>query len=180
MPTMNTAHKGFTLIELLIVILIVGIVYALGFSGIGISKTKAKALTPLNLKETIVKSEWFDGHATLLCINKCKACYLRKDINSPFQAYSNAIDLSNITAYTLDAHNDLVEIEYERYDDKKICLKMDFYTNGSSTQIILKNNKASYFVPAYFAEAKTFETPENAKEYWLSDSQLLSDSGDFY
>lgn len=179
-PAYQKVHKGFTLIELLIVILIVGIVYALGFSGVEINKTQPKALTPINIKETIMKSEWFDGHATLLCIDKCKKCYLRKNIGAPFQSYSNAINLTNIKVYTIDSRNNLVEIEYERYDDNKICLKMDFYDNGSSTQIILQNDQKSYFLPAYFSKPKAFDSPEDAQDYWLKNSQLVSDNGDFY
>jgi len=179
-PSRTHNHKGFTLIELLIVILIVGIVYALGFSRIEIGKQKPQALTPLNLKATIIKSEWFNGHATLLCINKCKTCYIRREIGTPFQSYSNAIDLSGITAYTIDNNENLVEIEYERYNDKKICLKMDFYDNGSATQIILQQKDKSYFLPSYFSKAKAFESPEDAKEYWLKDTHLIADNGNFY
>jgi len=175
-----TSHKGFTLIELLIVILIVSIVYFLGFSGVEINKKKPKALTPLNLKTNIVNSEWFNGHATLLCIDKCKICYLRRDIRSAFSQYANGIDLTHIKAYTLDASDSLVRIEYERFNDKKICLKMEFYDNGSSTQIILQNDKGTYFLPAYFGEPKTFDSPEDAQEYWLENSRLVSDSGDYY
>jgi hypothetical protein len=155
-------------------------VYFLGFSGVEVNKKKPKALTPLNLKKNIVNSEWFSGHATLLCINKCKTCYLRKDISSTFQKYSNGIDLSNIKAYTLNARDSLVPIKYERFNDKKICLKMDFYDNGSSTQIILKNDKETYFLPAYFGDPKIFDSPEDAQDYWLENSRLVSDSGDYY
>jgi len=145
-----------------------------------LSKKKPKALTPLNLKRNIVNSEWFNGHATLLCVNKCQTCYLRRDIGRTFQEYTSGIDLSHIKAYTLDARDSLIRIEYERFKDKKICLKMDFYDNGSSTQIILKNDKGTYFLPAYFGEAKTFDSPEDAQEYWLENSRLVSDSGDYY
>lgn len=182
MPTSKCPHtsKGFTLIELLIVILIVSLVYALGLSGVEFNKKKAKTLTPLNLKKNIVNSEWFNGHATLLCINKCKTCYLRRDVGSTFQEYSSPIDLHHIKAYTLNARDSLVRVEYERYKDKKICLKMDFYDNGSSTQIILQDDKGTYFLPAFFGAPREFSSPDDAKEYWLANSHLASDSGDFY
>ena len=173
-------RKGFTLIELLIVILIVSMVYFLGFSNIEMGKKRPKALTPLNLKKTIVASENFHGKITLLCIDKCKTCLLRSGISSTYHPYSHAIDLTNIKAYTIDSRNTLVQIEYKRYHDKKVCLKMDFYPNGSSTQIILENEKGAYFLPAYFEEAKKFESPEDAKDYWLENTQLVSDNGEFY
>jgi len=173
-------HKGFSLIELLIVIMIISIVYFLGFEGIEIGQKKAKALTPLNLKSSIVSSELFSEQATLLCINKCRTCYLRSDISSGFEEYSSPIDLSDITAYTLDKDDALITIEYERYQDKKICLIMDFYSNGSSTQIILEEGEKSYFLPAFFGEAKVFSSPQEAKEYWLRNATSVADSGDFY
>lgn len=173
-------HKGFTLIELLIVILLVSIVYFVGFSNVEMTKKKPKALTPLNLKKTIVNSEWFGGHLTLLCVDECKTCLLRKDISSAYQPYNNAIDLTNIKAYTIDSSDSLVRIEYERYNDKKICLKMDFYPNGSSTKIILENKEGTYYLPAYFDEPKRFSSPEDAEEYWLNNAKLVSDRGAYY
>jgi len=173
-------HKGFSLVELLIVILIVSIVYFLGFEGIELGKAKPKALTPLNLKSNIVSSELFSQKATLLCIDECRSCYMRRGISSAFEEYSSPIDLTKIKAYTLDKDNSLTQIEYGRYQDKKICLLMDFYPNGSSTQIILQNEEASYFLPAFFDEPKAFVSPQEAKEYWLRNSRSLSDSGAFY
>ncbi len=143
-------------------------------------KKKPKALTPLNLKSNILSSELFNGQATLLCINQCRSCYIRPDVSSEFQEYTSPIDLKNIQAYTIDKYNALKRIEYGRYQDKKICLIMDFYHNGSSTQIILKNDQGSYFLPAFFGEPQAFSSPEEAKEYWLRNSISVSDSGEFH
>jgi len=173
-------HKAFTLIELLIVILIVSLVYYFGFSGFEITKSKPKALTPLNLTSTIPRTEAFGGHATLLCVDKCKSCYLRKDISARFQPYNNTIDLAGTVAYTIDKDDHLEAIEYGRFHDKPICLVMDFYDNGSTTQIILKQHNKAYFLPAFFGKPKAFETLEDAKAYWLRYTNLLSDSGDYY
>jgi len=173
-------HKGFSLIELLIVILIVSIVYFLGFEGIEMGTKKPKALTPLNLKSNIISSEHFSGEATLLCINQCRSCYLRENVSSGFQEYQSPIDLTNIKAYTIDSYDGLTRIEYGRYQDARICLIMDFYNNGSSTQIILENDEGAYFLPAFFGEAQEFTSPEEAKEYWLRNSTVASNSGELY
>ena len=173
-------QKGFTLIELLIVILLVSSVYFLAFSDIEMTKKKPKALTPLNLKQTIMDSELFKGRLTLLCVDKCKTCLLRHSIASPYQPYNNSIDLTDIKAYTIDSRDSLVQIEYERYNDKKICLQMDFYPNGSSTKIILENEEGAYFLPAYFEEPKQFPSVEDAKEYWMNNTQQVADEGAFY
>ncbi len=177
--TIKTTHKGFTLIELLIVIVIVSLVYALGLSDIDFTRSKANAITPFNLKKSIVNSKSFNGHTTLLCVDNGKECYLRKDIGGKFNKYNN-IDLKGIKAYTIDSSNNLIEMEYERYNDKKISLKMDFYDNGSSTQMIIKQKDKIYFLPALFGKVREFNSLEDAKDYWLNNSQLVSDSGDFY
>ncbi len=173
-------RKAFSLIELLIVILIISLVYFLGFSNIEKSSNKPKALTPLNLKSTIVKSDIFQGEGSLVCIDKCRSCYIRKDINSPFEAYENGIDLKNIEAYTLDARDSLQKIEYGRYQDEKICLVLQFYRNGSSTQIILKQDDNVYFLPAFFGETQKVGSIEEAKELWLKNNRLVSNKGEYY
>jgi prepilin-type N-terminal cleavage/methylation domain-containing protein len=173
-------RKGFSLIELLIVILIISIVYFLGFSGVEERGSRTKALTPLNLKSAIMKSDIFTGEATLLCIDECRSCYLRKGIDSTFQAYKSNIDLRKIQAYTLDERESLLRLEYGRYQDKKICLILDFYKNGSSTQIILKNESGVYFLPAFFGTPQKVDSLKNAKDLWLKNSDLVSNSGDFY
>lgn len=172
--------QGFTLVEFIIVIFIVSLVYYLGFSGFEVHKAKPKALTILNLKSSIVNAKSFQGQASLLCTDKCRSCFLRKDINTPFQPYSNPVDLSNIKAYIVDNRDNLLEIEYERYKDKRICLQIDFFPNGSSTQMILEDKKGAYFLPAFFGEPKKFDSPEDAKEYWVERANLVSDSGDYY
>lgn len=182
MPTIQryNASKGFSLLELLIVILIISMVYFLGFEGVEIGKQKPKALTPLNLKSNIRSSELFSREGTLLCIDQCRACYFRAGISSPFEEYTSPIDLTNIQAYTLDSYDALTRIEYGRYQDQEICLVMDFFKNGSSTQIILKNEEGSYFLPAFFGDPQRFSTLEEAKEYWLRNTNLASDIGAFY
>lgn len=97
-----------------------------------------------------------------------------------FEVYENGIDLTDTQAYTLNNRNDLVDLEYGRYKDDKICLLIDFYPNGSSTQIILKQKDKAYFLPAFFGEPKEVKTIEEAKDLWLKNNALLSDKGDFY
>ncbi len=173
-------HQGFSLIELLVVILIISIVYFLGFSTIELEENKPKALTALNLKSAILKSNLSSSEATLLCVDKCRSCYLQKGLNSTFKAYKQKINLQDTQAYTLDQRDSLLLLEYGRYQDKKICLIIDFYKNGSSTQIILKNESGIYFLPAFFNTPQKVDSLEEAKELWLKNSDLASNSGDFY
>lgn len=179
-PPRYHLRKGFSLIELIIVVVLIGILFGIGASNFKIAKAQPKALTPLNLKETIVKSEFFNGQATLMCTDKCKKCYLRQGLSSGFEPYANKIDLTNIQAYTLDERETLRRLEYERFNDERICLVMHFYNNGSSTQIILEDEEGAYFLPAFFGEPKRFDSPEDAKDHWLERTKVVSNSGEYY
>jgi len=176
----NPARSAFSLLELLVVIAIVSIVYFLGFNGIDKSENKPKALSALNLKYSITHNKFFHGKGTLVCIDECRKCYLRENINSPFEAYENRIDLAGSKAYTLDAQESLLQQQVGRYQDKKICLEMNFYKNGSSTQLILDTPHGIYFLPAFFGEAKKVDSLEEAKELWLKNNRLAAGSGNFY
>ena len=46
-----------------------------------------------------------------------------------------------------------LKMEYGRYQDEKICLVLQFYPNGSSTQIILKQLDDVYLLPAFFDDS---------------------------
>ncbi|BAF70984.1 prepilin-type N-terminal cleavage/methylation domain-containing protein [Sulfurovum sp. NBC37-1] len=180
MLSSTTRRSAFTLLELLVVIVIVSIVYFLGFNGMEKSENKPRALTALNLKTSIQHSELFSGEATLICIDQCRNCYLRTDISSPFEAYENKIDLAETKTYTLNSQESLLLLEDGRYQDKKICLEMNFYRNGSSTQLILENRHGIYFLPAFFGEPAKVDSLEEARELWLKNSRLAAGSGDFY
>jgi prepilin-type N-terminal cleavage/methylation domain-containing protein len=182
MPPLHPPKKrqGFTLIELILVIFIVGLIYAVGFSKFEITSSKPKALSPLNLKEVLQGSKLFRDQITLLCVNECKSCLLREGIHGAFAPYESGIDLTNIKAYIIDREDSLLALRYERYDDQPICLKFDIYPNGSSTQLILEDEKRSYFLPSYFDAPQAFDTLDDAKEYWLERTKMVSNQGDFY
>jgi len=179
-PRLCKTQRGFSLIELLIVIIIISLVYFLGFSGISNSKAKAKALTPLNLKSSIIKSKTFAGKGTFLCINNSKRCYFRENIAAPYEAYEQALDMKGIEAYTLNSKDTLVKVDFGRYQDEKISLVLHFYPNGSSTQIILKQKEDVYFLPAFFGQPQKVDSLAAARELWLKYNQKVSSSGEFY
>ena len=171
---------AFTLIELLIVILIVSLVYFFGFSDINFTRNSSKTLTPLNLKSSIRNTDLFQGHATLLCTNKCTKCYLRRNLGDRYRLYRSKIDLKESIAYTLEGDDHLEKVAYGRYKDEPICLVIDFYDNGSSTPIVIAQKEKSYFLPSYFGEPKSFGSLDDAKRYWLDKTQLVSGTGEFY
>lgn len=178
---MQKQRKGFTLFELLIVIFIVLLLYMLVFSYLENAEKKPEPLTPLTLKSTLQESGLLVGHTTLLCVDKCKKCYLKHGLDGDFKAYEEKLDFKELEVYTIDREDELQEMEYGRFDDLKICLSIDFYPNGSSTKMILKNPDGSaYYLPSYFGTPQRFDAIEDAKTYWLEEALLVSKEGDFY
>jgi len=174
------ARAGFSLLELLLVIFIISLVYFLGFEALSEEKRKEPSLTPLMLKQTLLQSGLFAKGGTFLCTDKCKQCYYRSDISEPFEPYKGKIDLSGLSVYTLDKDYHLVEPEYGRYKDHKICLLIRFHPNGSSTPLILENAKGTYYLPAYFTQAQQTQSPQKAQALWTAHAHTLSNRGDFY
>jgi prepilin-type N-terminal cleavage/methylation domain-containing protein len=173
-------RKGFSLMELLLVIFIISLVYFLGFSGVEKPTKRKQRLTPLNLKQTIMANPLFHGKGTFLCINHCRTCYFREDISAAFEPFEGQTALPDMTVYTVNANENLQKQEYGRYQDNKICLRFDIFTNGSSSQLILQTQKETYFLPAYFGKPQKVESLDTARELWLKHTQDLSGQGDFY
>jgi hypothetical protein len=94
--------------------------------------------------------------------------------------YNQRIDLTGIETYSLDNNDNLFLIEYGRFNDEKVCLMLQFYPNGSSTQVILKDKKNVYFLPSFFGKAQKVNSLEEAKALWLDKNQKVSHNGDFY
>ena len=88
--------------------------------------------------------------------------------------------LKHIEAYSLDTHDEIQKLTYGRYNDAKICFQIDFYPNGSSTQIILKDNKNVYFIPAFFGKTEILSSLQEAKSRWLQNENILKHTGAFY
>lgn len=177
---MQTFRKGFTLIELMIVIFLIVTIYALVFSYFSKEEAKPKPLSPLTLKSSLSDAGMLNGETTLLCIDKCKSCYLRQGMDNDYEEYENGSNLQNTEVYLLDAYNDLSLAEYGRYNDKKVCLKLNFYPNGSSTKAVLDTPEGIFYLPSYFGKPQKVDSLDAAKELWLKDTKLVSGRGDFY
>jgi len=174
----KTMQEGFSLIELLLVIFIVSLVYFLGFSTVQNEKRSPKPLSVKNIKSAITQAGLKEG--TLICTKECKRCFFRRDIGTPFEPYEGKIDLRGLKAYTIDAQETLTRDEPGRFGHEKICLRIDFYPNGSSTPLVIENDQGIYFLPAYFGEPQKVASLEEAEKLWLEQYHALKHSGAIY
>ena len=175
-----TIRRGFSLLELLLVIFIISLVYFLGFEGFEKTEKKEEKITPMNLKKELLKGVYLNSTGTLLCTDKCRICYFRKTPSDPFETIKAPLLLKNTKSYLLNQRNELFSPNYGRYNDKEVCLWMDFYPNGSATQIILENDKGIYFLPAFFGLPQKVDSLEKAQALWMAHNNDLKERSDYY
>jgi len=160
--------------------MIVSLVGFLVFSE-AVKQTKSPdKLDPLTLSSTLKKSFSYSEDIEFFCIQNSKDCYIARGADIlPFKGNINFGN--NLEVYIVDKNNQLLQIEdFGRIKDEKITLRYTLYANGSTTQLILSNDIAVYYLPSYFGEAKKVEDLESAKKLWIKDKYNLRDSGNYY
>jgi len=166
--------KGFSLIELLVVIAIISLFGFLIFDFLKKVEIKQDPYSIKNLKE-IFKNR---GDVELLCINKCRQCFIHTPGNDTMQEADS--DLKALQAYTVDSNDNPQKLEFGRFQDHRICLRYRHYANGSNTQIILESEGKFFYFPSYFGEVTVHESAEDAAEAWIKGSKVLKNRGSYY
>jgi prepilin-type N-terminal cleavage/methylation domain-containing protein len=178
MQQIKDFKRGFTLVELLLAIFLVGLLSYFVFSNVGETTKPKEVVTIKNLPRVFQKN--LNGDGEMVCVNKCSECYYITSNGKPQNA-PLPLPLKVTNEYILDKNNNPTKIELGRLNDKKVCMRLKHYTNGSISQVILEVNGEYIFIPSYFGEGKKFETLGEATEYWLKDSQgKLESRGDWY
>ena len=167
-------RRAFTLIELIIVILLMMLMFYIGASMLLPSfHKKPERFTPTNLKKTLLEATG-GTQGTLLCTGEpCRTCYFRPDIQTPFEKIKAAIDLGKLQSFIVDANGHIKTLRFERYHDRPICLVMHFYPNGSSTPLIIQNEKGVYYIPSLFGSASRYDTLAKARDAWLKTKKQV-------
>ena len=174
------AQKAFTLIELIIVVMIISLVGFLVFSEAVKESKKPEKLEPLTLPLTLKRTFGSNQEIEFFCVDDCSDCYIAK--GADIIPYKGAVDLGkNLEVYVVDEDNKLAQVEdFGRVKDHKLCLRYKLYSNGSSEQMILSNDKGIYYLPTYFGEPIEVEDMEEARELWIKSKYDLKDSGNYY
>ncbi len=160
--------RGFTLVELLLAILLIGILATFVFSQPREYKKNQKKVTISNLPEAL--QQGLSGDGELVCIKDCTECYYLTDTKRA-QSAPLPLPLKVTNEYILDRNNNPIKIEKGRFNDKKVCLRLKHYKNGSISPVILEIKDKYIFLPSYFREGKEFDSLNEAVRYWLKDSE---------
>ena len=173
--------RAFTLLELIVVIFIITMVGAMVFSTAMHNEKKEKKVLDLSTLPSSFRSSFKNqGNIELFCLKKCKECFVLQ--NGQITSYEDGVKFGKeVELYKLDDDNHFVQLdELGRFKDKKICLRYHLYSNGSTTQLVIKNNEGIFYLPSFFGEAKKVEDMDEAKELWIKEKYNLRDSGAFY
>ncbi len=170
--------RGFTLVELLLAIFLVGLFAYFVFATPSEVKEQKEVVTIATLPRFLQKN--LSGDGEVVCINKCKECYYITSSDEPSTA-PIPFRLNVQNEYILDKNDNPVKLDLGRFKDKKVCMRLRHYKNGSISQVILDLGDKVIFLPSYFGEGKEFGSVSEAADWWVRDSQdLLKSRGDWY
>ena len=177
---MTATRSAFTLLELIVVVMIISIVSFLVFSEAIKKQSKTKDLSPATLPSTFKETFKGQGDVELICIKNSTKCYVM--IDGEIKPYEEGIKFGkNVGIHTLDKNNNFVEQdELGRLKDEKITFRFHLYPNGSTSQMVVSNDKGIYFLPSFFGKAQKVEDMDEAKELWIKSNYDLKDSSSFY
>lgn len=170
-------RSAFSLLELLIVIMIISISYMLVFSSMQKASTEPKALTPLNLRVSLLDGN-ITGDKELFCINNSQKCFIYQD--EYVIPYAYKVSLKDIKVYKVNSEENTYKVDYGRFKDEKISFRFNVYANGSSTQMIIEQNNKFFYLPTFFGKPQVVSSLDEAKDLWITPTELIKNSGDFY
>ena len=169
--------QGFSLMELLVVILIVSLIYFLGFDGFSSSNVTKSKETPLDMLKNLTQQTY---KGKLICTDGCQTCFLKETLNSDTKKIDKKFNFGqDISIYKLDNSHTLQKVEFGRYNDHKICMIVDFYQNGSHTKFVLQNKSSIYFIGSFFDDIQEVNSLDEAQKLWVGDINALH-NGDFF
>ncbi len=172
--------KGFTLIELLLAILLVSLFAYFVFATPTPVTAAKEEVNVTNLPSYLQRN--LPGNGELVCIKsneRCSDCYYFTP--SGIRDYSLPLSLKINAEYTLDKNNNPQKIDLGRYKDKKVCLRLRHYKNGSISQIILNVNNKFLFIPSYFGDGMLFDSLNEAGDWWVRESvNALQNRSEWY
>jgi len=168
-------REAFTLLELLIVILLLSLFTFLIFGAMKRQAAQTKQPKIPQIREILAKDVGRDRE--LVCFENCQKCFF---LEADHRLRGAGIRLPLLKAYIIDSNEETKEVDFGRWQDKKVCLRIRGYGNGSMDQMILESEALYYFLPAYFGEVKQFKSLGEAADYWLRNQGFFKDRGDYY
>lgn len=153
------SKKAFTLFELIIVVIIIGVVYALVLGNFN-PKNSVKIPTLHTIKESLLPY-WQKGSLVeLIVYDNCNesAVFVNSYYDEPKETDLNLAMFKDIEVFRIDQYDNAQKINFApAIIDEKIqnsCFRFTLFPNGSSSSYIVKSGKE------YIVFFPFFESPE--------------------
>lgn len=169
--------KGFTLLELMLVVLLMGIVYGLVINVFERYKEKAIDVTLMSL-EKYMQSFHHNNRVSLVCIKQCKECLLF--INDKFKQNVTPFVGKDVELYRYDKDTGVRELRllpYFRPDghEEEACFRYEIDTDGSRTEMIVKDKKEVYAFPSFFGSVTRYSSLNEAIDQQSEATQKVAE-----
>jgi len=150
-------RKAFTLFELMIVVMLVGVTYALVLSNFN-TKKKVKILHIQDIKETLLPF-WKKGtQVDFYLYDNCEksAIFINSVYQEELEININMKEFKKVEVYKADYRGESQKQEFvpimigkKLY---KVCFKFSIFKNGSNSSYILKQDKNYFIFYPYFED----------------------------
>ncbi len=174
----NHYHKAFTLMEMMVVVILVGIIYALMLTYMKPKKENVSLGITSPLRALLLPY-WNHSHLYMICEHKCEKCTIFEDNNSII-AKDILFPLKNIKVKDVYSFDDKGRLENKEFlrpiqSDERICLRYDLYPNKSSSELFIEDENGSVlYFPPYFNTFKSFASLQSAKDHFEDIKMELS------
>lgn len=159
--------KAFTLFELMIVVMIIGIVYALVLGRMD-PKQHMKILKLDSLRETLTQKHKEGQKFELVLYDNCKksALFINEELQEELKIEIKPEMFENLTVYKSDpfGHERKIDFQPVIIEEKlhPVCFRYTVFPNGSSSNYIVMQKNKYYIFPPYFEDINVTETLEEA------------------
>jgi len=177
------SKSSFTLFELLIVILIISIIYGIFIQKLGSTKPVDR-IGPGEFQELekILQEQHFREEAKIVCVDKCKKCYIYVD-GRP-QGKIEGLFEEEPKVYDFDIHGILSEVKFvpifdKEKNPKEVCFEYALYPNGSRSSYIMEYKDSFYVFDAYMRPVRKVASISEAQDLF-DPSQWTPTGSDEY
>ena len=164
---MKQTKKAFTLFELMVVVMIIGIVYALVLGRLD-PKQHMKIVKLDSLRDIMMQRHKDGQKLDLVLYGNCKksALLLNGEWQEEMKINLKPEMFQNITVYKSDpfGHERKITFTPEIIDDRlePVCFRYTVYPNGSGSNYIIAQKEKFYVFPPYFEDVNVSESLEEA------------------
>jgi len=171
-------RRAFSLIELMLVVVIIGIVYAMALSSF--KPPDKKELESFSLKDLpkYLRENFPLSDAKLVCFKPCGKCSLLVDgewKEDEVELFSN----SDVKSYTLDLEGFAIEKEYVPYDItdayRQSCFVLHKATNDAISPIILESDGSFIYYKAGYEEVKSYTSLAVIQDEYQKIANIIRD-----